>query len=77
MKKSRGILDPPSPALIERMFRIFFDTKKTLSFSKDTGTWAWVDSDEVNNPDSYHGGFHRVLDCIEDAVEPYLEDEEK
>lgn len=58
---------------IERAEQIAEDVKKTFIYVKSTGTWAWVDNDEIEIPESYHCGFKTRLDALMDAVEPYLD----
>lgn len=61
---------------LEQMFRVFNDTKKVLRLDKLAGTWAWVDRDEVDVLEAYHGGFATAFEALVDAVAPYFEDEE-
>jgi len=72
MKKSATILT----ADVERWMQIAQDIKKEFVYNRATGAWAWVDRDEKDNLDAYHFGFPTFLAALEDAVEPYLEEEE-
>jgi hypothetical protein len=54
---------------LERVFQIFYDIKKTLSYDKHTGQWSWFDRDEPAYPQGY---FSTAYEAMLDAVEPYL-----
>ena len=60
---------------VERIFQLFFDTKKMLHRCKDTGTWAWSDRDDEHNLGGWHIGFKTAMSAMVDAVEPYLPEE--
>ncbi len=62
---------------LERMMQIAEDIKKEFQYAKDTGNWFWVDRDEVDNADAFQGPFDTFLAALEDAVEPYLRDEDE
>lgn len=59
---------------LERIFNVFYDIRKILSYNKSTGQWAWVDRDEQDNLEAYHNGFKTAFEAMQDAVEPYLAD---
>lgn len=56
--------------------RIAQDTKKEFHYSKDLGKWYWSDRTTAENPDEWQGPFDHFLECLRDAVEPYLGDED-
>jgi hypothetical protein len=58
--------------LLERMEQIAVDVKKVFVYVKGVGTWAWVDRDEIDEPEAYHGSFDTRLEALKDAVDPYL-----
>ena len=59
---------------LERYMQIAQDTKKSFSYDKSDGTWAWYDRDEEDNIDAYHVGFSTFWEALLDAIEPYIED---
>ena len=55
---------------VERVFKIFYDTKKQLHYGKHSGTWGWGDRDADSHVE---WGFLTGLEAMEAAVEPYIE----
>jgi hypothetical protein len=67
-------LVPIEATWLESMMQIAEDTRKRFIFVKDTGTWSWGDKNEEY--ETYHTGFTSFYAALEDAVEPYLEEDE-
>lgn len=70
------IIEVITAVRLERIHQVFADLKKHLAYDKGTGTWSWVDRDEVDSIEAYHGGFTTALAAMVDATEPYLEDDD-
>ena len=62
---------------LDRWARIAKDTKKEFHLRKEDSFWYWSDRDESDNPENWHGPFCVFGDCLYDAVEPYLSDEDQ
>lgn len=66
-----------STEYLERVFQVFYNTKKELFYNNHTGLWYWSDLDtgEGDSPD-LSDSFPTALRAMEDAVDPYLYPEE-
>ncbi len=49
------------------------DTKKEFQYSKCEGLWTWHDRGEESEP--LHFAHKTFLECLDDAVEPYVMEE--
>ena len=61
---------------LDHMTKVAYDIKKSFAYNKHTGLWSWYDRGEEFNSGAWHGGFDTWLDALEDAVEPYMDDNE-
>ena len=55
--------------------RVAQDTKKDFAYDKSQGTWSWFDRSEKYHSESHHTGFTTFYEALEDAVEPYFQEE--
>ena len=61
---------------LDRKMQVFEDIKKAFFYCKSDGKWYWHDRDEEASVESSHGPFDTFLAMIDDAVEPYEEEDE-
>lgn len=59
---------------LEEKMQVSHDTKKAYDYDKSSGLWAWGDKDEYD-PDNWHAGFDTFIDALNDAVEPYFNED--
>jgi len=59
---------------LERWMEIAQDIKKEFSYSKCESKWYWHDRGEEEN---LHGPHPTFFQCLHDAVEPYIEEDEE
>jgi hypothetical protein len=60
---------------IGRWMEIAQDVKKEFHYSKCDGLWRWSDRHE-DEYENFSEPFPNFLDCVRDAIEPYLEESE-
>jgi hypothetical protein len=56
---------------LEEMELIAMDTKKEFTYNKHTGEWFWADK----GSELLVGSFKTRLEALQDAVEPYFDNE--
>ena len=63
---------------LDRMMQIMWDAGLDVSYIKDTGKWHWHPRlyDDFSDPE-FHGPHDTFLQALDDAVEPYEEEEEE
>lgn len=59
---------------IENFMRIAKDTKKVFVYNKSDGLWYWHDKD---SPETLYAPNDTFLDCLVDAVSPYISEGEE
>jgi hypothetical protein len=70
------VLRPPAIRLsLERKMRIFHDIKKTAGYDKSTGKWHWYDKGSEGDGPVFAGPFDTFEAAVDDAIEPYVENE--
>lgn len=60
---------------LERIFRIFHDIKKELHYLKHYDCWVWTDRGE--QIDDGYAGWKTALEAMEDACEPYMNNDDE
>jgi hypothetical protein len=59
---------------LEQLETIAQDTKKSFTYNKHTGKWAWYNRGEDENRDNWVRDFDTRFDALIDSVAPYIED---
>lgn len=58
---------------INKMMIVAQDVKKEFVYVKSTGKWVWLDRGEPFAPiEEPYEPFDSFIDCLEDAVGPYM-----
>lgn len=60
-------------SIVETWMRDFIDLKRSCTFDKSTGTWAWFRRGEYDTFAVVHSGYPSFLDMLEKAARPWVE----